>query len=470
MLEFLKKIILVSCLFCLYGTLLAQQAPEINENSASSISGLTNKFHLDKRNELRSKLPDRSVALFFSSSEKVRSNDVFFDFHQDPKFYYLTGFKEPDALLIIFKEAFEVNGKSIKEMIFVPGRSKSFEMWNGVRLGTAGVMGELELELAKVNTEFADFDLDFSYFDHIFFNQADGAFHDDPQNRGDISSMLKHFHLKTDTLEDKKNEVRLKSQLAYMREIKSEEELVLMRKAIEVTCESQKTLMRQIDSTFTEYKAEALIEYVFRNEGTTGPAFPSIVGGGENSCTLHYISNNEDLNNGDLLVVDVGAEFQEYAADVTRTIPVNGKFTKEQTEIYNLVLRAQNAGIKACVKGKKFWDPGVAATAEIQKGLIKLGIIKKSYQSKKYFMHGTSHYLGLDVHDLGTNEPLKPGNVITVEPGIYIPEGSDCDKKWWNIGVRIEDDILITNDIPINLSKCVPREIGEIEALMLENK
>jgi Xaa-Pro aminopeptidase len=181
---------------------------------------------------------------------------------------------------------------------------------------------------------------------------------------------------------------------------------------------------------------------------------------------LHYTANNEDLSPGDLLVVDIGAEYRNYTADITRTIPVSGYYTDEQKEIYQLVLNAQRAAIEECKKGKKFWEPNDVAKQVIQKGLKNLGITKRSFEAKKYFMHGTSHYLGLDVHDLGTYESLKPGHVITVEPGIYIPEGSDCDPKWWNIGIRIEDDILISEEGPIILSDCVPVEIVDIEFLM----
>jgi Xaa-Pro aminopeptidase len=172
------------------------------------------------------------------------------------------------------------------------------------------------------------------------------------------------------------------------------------------------------------------------------------------------------MKNNDLLIVDIGAEYHGYSADVTRTLPVNGKFSPEQKIIYDLVLKAQEAGIEACRKGNKFWDPHYAALKVIAEGLKELGIINDPDQANWYFPHGTSHYLGLDVHDAGTYGPLKPGNVITVEPGIYIPEGSPCDRKWWNIGVRIEDDILITEDDPVILSNKAPRTTEEIEKLM----
>ena len=432
----------------------------------SSPYDLPKSFFENNRNVLRSKLKDRSVALFFSASEKIRSNDVLYDFHQDPNFYYLTGFNEPNALLIIFKEPLEIEGDTFYELMFVPGRSLEYERWNGIRLGTVGVREKLGFEKVLTNTAFPDFFIDFSYFDQILFSTPDGAVSDDSEDRGDIYSLIKHFNFKTDTLELRKDDKVLNSMLALMREIKDPREIQLIQRAIDITCESQKELMKKLDENFTEFIAESEIEYVFRKSGASGPGFPSIVGGAQNTCILHYVSNQDDLKAGDLLVVDVGAEYQNYTADITRTMPVSGKFTEHQAQVYSIVLAAQKAGIEKCRKGNKFWDPHDAATETIQKGLKDLGIIKKAYESRKYFMHGTSHYLGLDVHDAGSYQPLRKGNVITVEPGIYIPAGSDCDEKWWNIGIRIEDDILITDGNPEILSDCVPREIQEIEKLM----
>lgn len=425
-------------------------------------------FFKKNREELRNLMPERSVALVFSGIEKVRSNDVNFPFHQDPDFYYLTGFNEPDALLILFKEPYEIDNDMVTEIIFVPGKSKEYEMWHGYRMGTAGVKNELGFSHAFTNTEFPDFKIRFELFDKILYNIKEGVLCDDPNYRGDIASLMKHFLFQTDSLKRRLDDQMLSSKLAVLREIKKELEIEKLRKAIDITCLSHSELMKQIDTSFAEYKAQALIEYVFRSNGGDGPGFPSIVGGGANTCVLHYTANNSNLKDGDLLVVDIGAQYEHYSADVTRTIPVNGKFSEEQRLIYELVLRAQNAGIAKCVPGNKFWDPHDAATEVIQKGLKSLGIIKKEYESKKYFMHGTSHYLGLDVHDAGSYQPLRVNNLITVEPGIYIPEGSDCDKKWWNIGIRIEDDILITTQGPQNLSDCTPREIADIEALMAQ--
>jgi Xaa-Pro aminopeptidase len=205
---------------------------------------------------------------------------------------------------------------------------------------------------------------------------------------------------------------------------------------------------------------------MFRAAGASGPAFPSIIGSGENTCILHYTENNNPCAAGDLMVVDIGAEYQGYAADVTRTIPVDGTYSPAQKAIYELVLEAQAKGFEACQKGNPFSEPGKRATEVIANGLVKLGIIAKTSEVKTYFIHGTSHYLGLDVHDAGNYDKLSPGNVITVEPGIYIPVGSPCDSKWWNIGVRIEDDVLILEKGYEVLSEKAPRSVAEIEKIM----
>jgi len=283
--------------------------------------------------------------------------------------------------------------------------------------------------------------------------------------KGDLFGLLQSFKANSQNL----NNINTRSLhliMASLRQIKSDEEIALMRKAITMTCDAQIELMKALKPNMTEYESEAIVEYVFKKNGAEYPGFPSILGGGENSCIIHYNSNRKKLEGKNMLVSDIGAEYHGYTADVTRTLPVDGHFSKEESIIYNIVLKAQQAGIDSCKVGNKFWTPHNAATKIITDELLALGIIEKYYHVQRYFMHGTSHYLGLDVHDLGLNGTLQPGNVITVEPGIYIPEGSDCDPKWWNIGIRIEDDILITEHGPENLSAKAPRKIEEIEALM----
>jgi Xaa-Pro aminopeptidase len=215
-------------------------------------------------------------------------------------------------------------------------------------------------------------------------------------------------------------------------------------------------------------EVQGLHEYVYRRYGAEFQGYPSIVGGGANGCILHYETNDRQRLDNDLVLMDCGAEYHGYSADVTRTAPPSGTFSPAQRQIYELVLAAQEAGFDACRPGAPFDAPNKATQEVVAAGLQKLGIIKKKEEFRNYYPHGASHYLGLDVHDSGSYGPLQAGNVITVEPGIYIPAGSPCDPKWWNIGVRIEDDALITATGYENLSAEAPRTVADIEKLMAE--
>lgn len=423
-------------------------------------------FFKQNREKLRQLLPNNSVAILFSNPIRNRSNDIDYEYHQDPNFYYLTGLTEPHALVMIFKEPQQFEKFTSDEVLFLQEKDDKNEMWTGKRLGTEGAKNELGFTTSFSNTNYIDFNDKLKQFEQIFILKKREDI-SNSSNKGDLYNLVKSFELKTQNAKNI-DDNELAYFMAKLRQIKTPEEIVLMRKAIEMTCEAQVELMKALKPNMKEYESEAIIEYVFKKNGAEYPGFPSILGGGENSCIIHYTSNRKKLNGKDLLVSDVGAEYHGYTADVTRTIPVDGKFSEEEKTIYNLVLKAQQAGIDSCKIGNKFWEPHNAATRIITDGLIELGIIEKRWHVRKYFMHGTSHYLGLDVHDPGLHEPLQAGNVITVEPGIYIPEGSDCDPKWWNIGIRIEDDILITEKGPENLSNKAPRTIEAIEELMKE--
>jgi Xaa-Pro aminopeptidase len=436
------------------------------DNSFYDTDLLPSSFHQNRRQALRDSLPANSVAVLFSFPVRNRSNDVDYEFHQNPDFYYLTGYNEPDAILLVFKNNVIIDSDTLNEIIFVQPNDPKYEIWNGKRLGIAGVKEKLGFKNVRVNKEFADYPINFSQFDKILFILPKEDFADNKKEKGDLASLIKHFNLKTDTLNSRKEKFLLYTYMAALREVKLPEEISLMRKAINITCEAQIELMKALNPGMKEYQAESIIEFVFAKNGAEAPGFPSILGGGENSCILHYTSNRKTLLFDDMLVCDIGAEYHGYSADVTRTIPVDGEFSEEEAIIYSIVLEAQEAGIKVCKPGNRFWDPNTEAKKIIQQRLLENGIIKEPAETTKYFMHGTSHYLGLDVHDAGLYGNLKPGNVITVEPGIYIPKGSNCDPKWWNIGVRIEDDVLITEKGHEVLSSCVPKTIKEIEALM----
>ena len=449
--------------FALIGNLFAQS------DSLYDRDWLSASFHKARRDSLRAKMASKSVAVIFANAERNRSNDVDFQYSQDPDFYYLSGLTEPNAVLLIFKEPQTLDSITTNELIYVQPRSPRDESWTGKRLGIDGVKQKLGFEHSYINTDFADLNLDFKRFDKIYHSPFNNDVRDDKTDAGDLYSLIKNFNDKTKDFTSK-DYYNFNSFMADLREIKTPEELVQLRKAIDITCASHAELMKKLENTMTEYQAQAIVEYGFKYNGSEYVGYPSIVGAGENSCILHYITNRKKLTPNDIMVVDAGAEYHGYTADVTRTLPISGKFSEEQKKIYNLVLQAQLAGIEACKEGNLFRAPHNAAADVIKKGLMELGIISSPNEFMKYFFHGTSHYLGLDVHDVGNYSRLKANQVITVEPGIYIPENAACDKKWWNIGVRIEDDVLITTGTPDVLSGKLPKTVEEIEKLMQKVK
>ena len=445
--------------FLLIGNLFAQS------DSLYDQDWLSASFHAGRRATFRTKMDSNSVAVIFASAERNRSNDVDFQYSQDPNFYYLTGLTEPNAVLLIFKEPQTIDSITTNELIYVQPRSQKEESWTGKRLGVDGVKTKLGFANVYTNVEFDNLILAFKKFKKIYYPAEHNDVRDDKGDSGDLYSLLKIFNEKTKDLPSK-DAFAIGSIMADLREIKTPEELAQLRKAINITCDAHKELMQRLTVKMTEYQAQAIVEYGFKYNGSEYVGYPSIVGAGENSCILHYITNRKKLTPADIMVVDAGAEYHGYTADVTRSLPVSGKFSEEQKKIYNLVLKAQLAGIDACKEGNKFRDPHNAAIEVIKNGLVELGVTTSAMDFLKYFFHGTSHYLGLDVHDVGNYGRLKAGEVITVEPGIYIPENSPCDKKWWNIGVRIEDDVLITTSTPDVLSGKLAKTVEDIEKLM----
>ena len=424
-------------------------------------------FHLERRKAVRTFMPEKTMAIYCSGKSMLRANDVDYEFHQDPNFYYLTGLNESNSILILFKNPFLFENDTINELLLIKERNANSEVWVGKKLGVKG--SEIILEIQKT------FDIDKFNLENLDLSEIDSIFiHDNFEVGNDLFPVNnKHLQLqKSDTkIKNSKKEIKanfseIHKWMAKLREIKTKEEMYLLRKAISITCDAQSELMKVLKPEMKEYQAEAVVEAIFKLNGAEYPGYPSIVGAAENSCILHYTTNRKTMKGNHLLLSDVGAEYHGYTADVTRTIPVDGKYSEEEKIIYNIVLEAQNKAIEACKVGNPFYITNTIATTVVSQRLQELGIIKSPLGMRRYFMHGTSHYLGLDVHDPGTRGVFQPNTVITVEPGIYIKEGSPCDPKWWNIGVRIEDDILITNDEPENLSGCVPRTIDEIEALM----
>ncbi|TGD81765.1 aminopeptidase P family protein [Hymenobacter wooponensis] len=489
-------------------------------------------FHKQRRELVRQALPAGSVAVLFAAPVRNRANDVDYVYHQNPDFYYLTGYEEPEAVLVLFKEPQTFNGQAgVTEAIFVQPRNPQREQWTGRRLGIEGTKQQLKVQYVADNKDFATAGIKWSGFQQVHFLELPQDVRNDARDPADLYDLVATFrqqaavpanfdasasevhklieqyglrgadrlrpYLQNVVQEQPtlgqdayvqgylaaKNDAErqkavankpnsrfetstLNATLDRLREVKTPEELALLRRAVRISAVGQQEVMKATRPDMGERELQGLHEYVYRKYGAEFEGYPSIVGAGNNACVLHYIENSKPQVKNDLLLMDCGAEYHGYSADVTRTIPPSGKFSPAQRQIYELVLAAQDAAFKECKPGKDFQALHAAAQKVIDQGLMKLGITKTAEETRKYFPHGTSHYLGLDVHDRGSNGPLQEGNVITVEPGIYIPEGSPCDQKWWNIGVRIEDDVLITEKGYDNLSKEAPRTVAEIEAMM----
>lgn len=454
---------------------------------------LSAQFHKERREALRAKMPQNSVAVFFGNPIRNRANDVDFIYHQDPDFYYLTGYKEPNSVLVVFSNnQTNKDGKSFNELLYVQEKNPRAEQWTGVRLGTEGAKKELGFDTALNGAAFLNSGIDYANFDTVFFKEFEEDTRNSKNEKADLYKLISAFKSQIGYSEkerpqmdsnvqnemntkksvtSKKATINTKSILTFMaslREKKSKEELVLLTKAVRISAMGQREIMKAMHPRMSETEIQGIHEFVYKKYGSEFEGYPSIVGAGNNGCVLHYIENSKMKVGNELVLMDLGAEYHGYTADVTRTIPANGKFSTEQKLIYDLVYEAQEAGIAAAKVGNSFNAPDVAARKIISAGLVKLGIVKTEQESRKYFPHGTSHHIGLDVHDPGLYTVFEADMVVTVEPGIYIPIGSDCDKKWWGIAVRIEDDILITTNGPVNLSSEAPRKSNEIEVLMSE--
>lgn len=444
-------------------------------------------FHKDRRAALREKMPKNSVAVFFSNPVRNRANDVSYVYHQDPNFYYLTGHREPHSVLFIFKEEQKLDKQKVDELIFVRAHDALMELYDGARLGQKGAKEKLEIAFAFEGPDFKDFNLDFKKFDKVLFYEF---FDDvrDTKEEGDLYDLIAQFKNKIGyntsdlAIEPKINNLDVKSLDTYMKQlrgVKTEEELNLIRKAVNISAIGQVEVMKAMKPGMSETEVQGLHEFVFKKYQAEFEGYPSIVGAGHNGCVLHYIDNYKPaIENGELILMDLGAEYRGYTADVTRTIPVNGKFTDEQKLIYDLVYKSQQAGADSCKAGVSFSTLSKTTADIINEGLVELGIYESKEEKdvinpetgrNRYYPHGCCHHIGLDVHDKGEYDLLEENMVITIEPGIYITENSPADKKWWGIPVRIEDDYLITKDGCELLSNMAPRDSEEIELMMQQN-
>jgi Xaa-Pro aminopeptidase len=429
---------------------------------------LSKEFHKGRREAFRNLMPANSVAVIFSYPERVFSKDINYNFHQNPDLYYLTGYKEPDAVLLIFKET-QGTDQTYNEVFFIREKNAAKEMWTGKRLGIEGVKSQLGISTAYNGQDFKDFAIDFKKFDKIIYDNIPVDIRNNTTGF-DLSGLLQTFKTKAGIIKEDPVSLELfKSITSTLREIKTPEEMELMRKSVKLSCIAHNEVMKAVGPDMSENEADGIHAYIHRRYGAEGEGYPPIVGAGANGCILHYGDNNSTKIDNQLLLMDVGSEYHGYSADVTRTIPANGKFTEEQKAIYQLVYDAQEAVFKICKEGTPLVDLNNTAKEVLTNGLIKLGIITDPKDIKLYYPHGCSHFLGLDVHDKGNfsgpKSGLKENMIITVEPGIYIPANSKCDKKWWNIGVRIEDDIAIKKDSYENLSAESPRKWQDVEKL-----
>jgi len=435
---------------------------------------LSKEFHAGRRAALRQLMPANSVTVVFAYPTRTFSNDVDYLYHQNPDMYYFSGYKEPQSMLLIFKdEQTDSAGHKYSEVLFVQKRNAQAEQWTGRRLGVEGAKEKLGIPMSFNGEDFKNFPIDFARFDKIIFDRLPDDLADNPRDKAELFDLIAQFKQKAAIPEDYSKDARFDNRAfrqltGTLREIKTPEELTLLRKAVEISCQGQNEVMKAVRPDMSELEIQGLHEYVHKKYGAEEVGYGSIVGAGENGCVLHYMENTKTRVGNSLLLMDVGAEYHGYTADVTRTIPAGGKFSAEEKIIYQIVYDAQEAAFKLLKDGAKWSDASQAARDVIAEGLLKNGIIKNKNEVGRYYPHGLSHHIGLDVHDRANSSVLKKDMVITIEPGIYIPEGSDCDKKWWSIAVRIEDDALITQNGYELLSSFAPRSIEAIEKMIAQ--
>lgn len=420
-----------------------------------------------RRERVFSQMQDNSALIIFTESEKRRNHDCDYLFRPDSYFWYLTGFSEPQSALLLIKKAGQC-----ESMIFLREKDPLMETWNGKRLGTAKAPQTLEIDQAVNIEQFP------AKFAEKVANLTACYVAFGIQDWGDKLVFDGLEKIKTARQKTPINLIDWQPMLSEMRLIKSELEVALIQKACEISALAHIRAMKQTRPNRYEMEIEGEIQHEFTRFGARFPSYNSIIASGENACILHYNENDQVLKDGDLLLVDAGAEFAMYAGDITRTFPINGTFSPAQREIYQLVLNAQKEAMKLLGPDSSIKAANDKAVEIMTAGLVELGILKgdvvtliqeKAY--RRFYMHGLGHWLGLDVHDVGDygeerNRSLEIGMVLTVEPGLYLPNDDDIPEAYRGIGVRIEDNVLITDYGCKNLTSGVPKEIGDIEELM----
>ena len=433
---------------------------------------MNKKEHSRRRKQLMDMIGSDSIAIIPTGSICIRNRDIEFPFRPDSDFYYLTAYPEPEAVAVLIPD--RTDGEFI---LFCRESDEKMETWHGRRSGLQGA-----LEIYGADDAFPIEDIDdilpglIEGHERIFYNMGSDQSFDQR-----VMAWVKQIREQSRAgLVAPDEFISLNHFLHDMRLYKSKLEIKLMRQAAKISSKAHDRAMQNCKPGMYEYQIEAELMHEFIRNGARAAAYPSIVGSGANSCILHYTENQDEINDGDLLLIDAGAEYQGYASDVTRTFPASGRFSKSQRQAYDLVLAAQLAAIEEVKPGNHWNDPHDAAVKVLTEGMVALGILKgdpkklikdKSYI--KYYMHRTGHWIGMDVHDVGDYKidgewrMLEPGMVMTVEPGLYMPAGSpSLSKKWWNIGIRIEDDVLVTKDGYEVLSRDAVKQADEIEKIM----
>ena len=433
---------------------------------------LPKKEFAQRRQQLMAMMEPNSIAIVPAAQVKVRNRDCDHAYRQDSDFIYLSGFEEPEAVLVL------APGREHGEyVLFCRERDRDMEIWNGYRSGPEGAVKDFS----------ADDAFPIGDLDEILPGLIEGrervyyAMGNQPEFDRQVMDWVNTIRSKVRTGANPPGEfIDLDHLLHDMRLFKSKAEIKLMQTAADMSVAGHIRAMQVCQPGMMEYQLEAEFHHEFTRCGSRSPAYTTIVGGGANGCILHYIENNAQLNAGDLVLIDAGAEYQYYAADITRTFPVNGRFTEPQRALYDLVLKAQLAAIRMVKPGQHWNDPHEATVKVITKGLVALGLLTgkideliASEAYRQFYMHRAGHWLGMDVHDVGDYKVggewrvLEEGMVLTIEPGIYVaPDDNTVDEKWRGIGIRIEDDVLVTAKGRKVLTAGVPKQADDIEVLM----
>ena len=434
---------------------------------------LTQADFKQRRDRLAAQLGNNSIAVIATRAEMYRNRDADYKYRADSSFYYLTGFAEPEAVAVI--ETFAA-GEPYRYSLFCRERNRAMEIWNGYRAGLEGAV-----ELYAADEAYTISELDEKIITKLLNKQR---FYYRIGQQSEFDARVSQWMQKADAQQRRGGTapaemIQLDRLVDEMRLKKSAQEIELMQIASNISAEAHTRAMQTVKSNMMEYALEAELNYIFGKNGCV-PSYNSIVGGGANGCILHYVENNQPLKDGDLVLIDAACEYEFYASDITRTFPVNGKFSPEQKALYNIVLDAQLAAIDATRVGNHYKYPHEVAVKILTQGLVDLGLLSgdvdeliKNEAFMQFFMHGTGHWLGMDVHDVGAYKTgenwraYEAGMVVTVEPGLYVaPDDESVDAKWRGIGIRIEDDIVVTENGPLVLTKNVVKTVAEIESLM----